>query len=346
MPDRTQLLAAIRTDHPEFSKVSDNALFAAFAQDHPDIAIAAAKSQEKPFTPSGPVSQFFDYLGVQKNDPATSTASGFNDPTKPSVASEGAARVLQGAGQAVAAAPQTVTGIAQFLSHPMSSSGALAQSLMDKIKGAAHPDLGNPESPAWASAQQGAGNLLASAEMPNVASKAGEMADALMSKIPSKAAAGAKFQTVMDAAKNVPIDTTEAGNAALRAEQLSKTGSTMPKVLNDFMKYPGDRPLNYEIGRDFASNAGALSASEKLASNPQMLRQVGAFADAMKTANRAAAESVGMGSLYDDAMSEYAKAASMADKAAIVKKWAGRAGAVAALGAAGRAGYDLYEKLK
>lgn len=277
------------------------------------------------------------------------------------VAQDQSAEVLKGAGQAITglpgalkqlggaawdalkgdygastnAAKQMASGIAQPFATAGRGLGALA----------APQSVAPPTEDAWKQAAQGAGNMLVSSELPNAISGAGSLAAALANKIPSKARAGANFQAVMEAARNVPIDTTEAGNAALRAEQLSKTGSTLPKVLNDFLKYPGDRPLNYEIGRDFASNAGALSASEKLASNPQMLRQVGQFASAMKEANRAAAAEVGMGGLYDSAMAEYAKAANMAEKAAIVKKWAGRAAVAAGLGAAGTAGYNLYEKL-
>lgn len=172
-----------------------------------------------------------------------------------------------------------------------------------------------------------------------------KLVPALADKLPSTTRAGANLATVMDAAKDVPIDTTQAGNAAIRADQLAQTGSSLPKVLRDYMKYPANTPMTYETGRDFASNAGSLSASEKMATNPQMGRQVAKFADAMKTANRDAAASVGMGDLYDSAMKEYAQAKLIGNAGEVLKKWAAKAGIVAALGGAGKAGYDIYGKV-
>lgn len=174
-------------------------------------------------------------------------------------------------------------------------------------------------------------------------------------RLPSTESAGAKFQQVMDAARDVPIDTSTAQTAVQRAQELRAAGSTMPKVMNDFSKTTqpiqvGDAqvtppPLTYEQGRDFASNAGALSTRETTAMNSKMQRQVTQFSMALKDANRQAATQVGMGELYDQAMKEYRQAKTLEDAAEVLKKYGVKAAAAAGLGAAGTAGYSIYRDL-
>ena len=75
---------------------------------------------------------------------------------------------------------------------------------------------------------------------------------------------------------------------------------------------------------------------------PVMKAQVSKFSQAMKDANRGAAESIGMGDLYDSAMKEYRQAKTISEAADTVKKWSVRA----ALGAVGlKAGYSLWNEL-
>ncbi len=155
--------------------------------------------------------------------------------------------------------------------------------------------------------------------------------------------AASKFEQVMAKAKDVPLNTAEAEKAVLRAEELLQRGSTMPKVIRDFIK--SDKPMTYEVGRDFASNASGLSSREATALNSKMHRQVSTFAAALKDANREAAASVGMEDVYDAAMKEYRQAKTLQDAAEVLKKWGGRALAVAALGAAGAKGVSLYGEL-
>ena len=50
------------------------------------------------------------------------------------------------------------------------------------------------------------------------------------------ARAGANFEKVMQGARNVPINTAEAGDVALRAKELADRGASMPKVVNSFLK--------------------------------------------------------------------------------------------------------------
>lgn len=160
-------------------------------------------------------------------------------------------------------------------------------------------------------------------------------------KLPSEARAGEKFQQVLGAAKDVPLDVTKADETLRRAKELRARGSTMPKVLTDYGKARTSAtgttqfsdPMTYETGRDFASNAGALSVRETTAMNRKMQGQVSAFAKAMRDATREAAVKVGKGDLYDEAMKEYRLARSIQEKKEILKKWGKRA----ALGATGYA---------
>ena len=180
--------------------------------------------------------------------------------------------------------------------------------------------------------------------------KAIPLAQALIS---GKAPAIAKFDTVMAAAKDVPLQLGEVDDIALRARELAgqgvKTpgrGSTLPKVFSDYIKHREQNiPMTYEIGRDFAKTAGRISASEKMAATGEMEAVLAKFSNALKTANRDAAAKVGMGEMYDAAMKEYRLAATVADKADIIKKWARNAAIAGALGGSGVAGAGLYKKL-
>lgn len=142
------------------------------------------------------------------------------------------------------------------------------------------------------------------------------------SLIPSVERAGQKFKAVEAAAKDIPINLGPAEKIAARAQELRQRGSSMPKVMNDFIKnrkaaattsQPFGDLMTYKEGRDFASAAGAMSTREVTAMNASMQRQVGQFAQALKTANREAAEKVGMGKLYDLAMKEYRQAKNLAE---------------------------------
>ncbi len=177
---------------------------------------------------------------------------------------------------------------------------------------------------------------------------------AMKAKFPSVASAGSKFEQIMNAAKDVPIDTTAAKEVLAKAQALRERGSVLPKVMNDFAKATNpielggvavNPSITYEAGRDFASNAGALSQRETTAMNAKMQRQVAQFGTALKDANREAAVKVGMGDLYDSAMKEYRQAKTLGDAAEVLKKWGVRALAVAAAGSAGAAGVKLYQDL-
>lgn len=151
--------------------------------------------------------------------------------------------------------------------------------------------------------------------------------------IPSTERAGQNFQKVLQTAKDVPINTTDAANVVTRAQELASRGSALPKVMKDFAKttaLPKSgvgplQPVNYGEGRDFASNAGRLSIAERMNTNGDMGRQVKLLAKSLNDANEDAADRAGVGDAYRSAMKEYRQAKQL--------KMAGAVAGTAAVGA-------------
>jgi hypothetical protein len=188
-------------------------------------------------------------------------------------------------------------------------------------------------------------------------SPAANIVQGIKDLIPTTTKAGAKFEQIAAATNQVPVDTTAAEQVLERAKEMSKHGgSPLPRVMKklDTALQPSDQPfsnvLTYKETKDFADAAGAQSVKALNAQNKAMQRQVGQFAEALKTANRDAAAQVGMGDIYDAAMKEYRQAMTLKEASDVLKKWAPRV-AIRALqgltvGAGAAAGYNLYEQLK
>ncbi len=170
---------------------------------------------------------------------------------------------------------------------------------------------------------------------------AGYLGSRIPGMLPSTERAGRNFQAVMERARDVPVDLSAAGDPALRAQELRESGASMPGVVNKFLQRttaPNSPPLTYETSRDFASNAGRLSADENSRMIPPMRAQVSRLTQALNDANARAAESAGVGPQYNDAMSEYRNA--MRIRGGL--KTAGKIAAPIALGATG---YKIYHGL-
>lgn len=305
-----------------------------------------------------------DYTALAKQAGAVSStstaaqaspAAPFDNRTAIEVMQDQSANVIRGIPQAITGIPGAIMGGGDAVMDMIRGKGtAKAQGLLQQVfqpvtasaRGVAALVAPNsvqaPAREEWDQAAQGAGANLGATLLGAGASGAWEE---LAVKYPSKVRAGAKFEAVMKKAKDVPLKTTSADEAVARAQELRTRGSSMPKVLNDYVKnrkaatgdFMGTQvadPMTYEVGRDFASNSGAVSAKEATRINAQMKAQVSKFATAMKTANREAAASVGMGDVYDQAMVEYRRAANVEEAAKVVKKWVGR-GVLTALGLKG-----------
>lgn len=154
--------------------------------------------------------------------------------------------------------------------------------------------------------------------------------------IPLKSRAAARFKDVLMKTRNVPINVQSIEPIVEKVQMLEQTGSTLPKVLKDFIAAK-ENPIPYEMGREFSSSAGTLSAAEKMQTNPRMQAQVAKFAEAIASANREAAASMGMGKQYDLAMKEYRMASQINRGAKAAAKYA-----AGALGAG--AAYEIAKK--
>lgn len=142
--------------------------------------------------------------------------------------------------------------------------------------------------------------------------------------MPSKIRAGLKFQEVMQAAKNAPVDISEPGNVALRIMELAERGGTMPKAVRDFLKRvtdPEKAAFAYGEARDFASNISRLSTNDMMKMTPALKREVGNLRVALNKAVEGAARSVGKADQYKAAMREYALRSNVDDVARDV--WTG-----------------------
>lgn len=134
---------------------------------------------------------------------------------------------------------------------------------------------------------------------------------AVTNAIPTTTKAGAKFQEVMGAAKNIPIDVNAPGQVALRINELAEHGGSMPMVVRKFLNYvtdPQKPPMTYEVARDFASNVSRLSADEMGRLTPVVGREVANLRVALNKAVGDAASAAGKGQEYAQAMTEYARA--------------------------------------
>jgi len=166
--------------------------------------------------------------------------------------------------------------------------------------------------------------------------------------IPNAERAGKNFETVMQHAKDVPLDTGKFQTPLLRSQELREAGASMPGVLNKALKRtttPGAEPLTYGKGRDISSIAGRLSGEENARMVPQMRGALNRFARGISDANREAAYKAGVGEIYDSAMNEYRRAMKMQDIGEAFGKGAKRAARAVpwalGAGAGGAVGYHL-----
>ena len=146
--------------------------------------------------------------------------------------------------------------------------------------------------------------------------------------VPSATRAGALFQDVMGAAKNVAVDTADPGNVALRIQQLAERGGSMPMAVRKFINRvtdPAKADLTYEEARDFASNISRLSVDETKRLTPVVRMEVANMRVALNEAIAKAAQKAGKGAEYKTAMKEYAQAMRMRDMAEQALKGAKKA---------------------
>jgi hypothetical protein len=139
-----------------------------------------------------------------------------------------------------------------------------------------------------------------------IATAAGKVAD----MVPTVEHAGELFQEVNHAARNVPVNLNAATETAQRVQQLAQRGSTMPKVVRDFLKRIADpdQEMMYPEARDFYSNATRIAADEQQKLTPVMRAQLAEFTANLGKGIEAAANYAGKLPEYTAAMDEYQKA--------------------------------------
>lgn len=352
-----EFAAKIKERRPDLANIPNDVLVGKTLGAAPELKEFVNLDTTMP-APEGIISSLFGHLGVQRQDPAG--PSPIANPLQPSVTSEGAAQSLTGMGKALIGLPGAIMSML-----PTGENNArMIQALMGAGSAAAHPvqtvqqaNLGNPEAPAWQGLQQAAGANLVASELPNAIEGAitSPMAKALMGAIPSADRAGANLNTIRQAAANVPVDLTDANTIIGRAEQLRDTGhgplsAGMRKMVAAQQPQVGSfagtqvtmapDPILYPESFDFASAAKKLASRERQAQTGMMQGQVKQFAGALQDANRAAADQVGMGPLFDSAMKEYSQAKTLENAVKIAKKYAVRA----AIGGALYGGYRELTK--
>lgn len=128
---------------------------------------------------------------------------------------------------------------------------------------------------------------------------------------------------------------------------LSRTGTEFAKAPRQLLgrALSGQTTLPYDDARNFYSNISQLSADEAMKLKPIAAKAVGELRAGLHSDIGAAADAIGQGDAYRQAIKEYAQASSLKDKAALVAKWAARAGITGALGVGGYSAYKKVEEL-
>jgi len=128
--------------------------------------------------------------------------------------------------------------------------------------------------------------------------------------IPNAERAGANLEKVFKAVGNAPVNIDSAAPAAIRAAELKASRFTTPPVMTRVLQRlsPGAEPVGFREASDLATNAGKLSAAEKISIKGPMQGQVNALAKALRESNQAAADAAGVGDVYKDAITEYRRA--------------------------------------
>lgn len=206
---------------------------------------------------------------------------------------------------------------------------------------------GDPQSMnGWKAEHAEVGRMVDEAEMmaePLAPTLALKGLSAAVAAVPTRARAGQKFQQVMQAVGDKPVDIARTGDAALRISQLAERGGSMPKAIRDFLRRatdPSKGDITYKEARDFYSNISRLSADEAKRLTPVVRKELGDLRVALDQALAKTAASGGQERVYRAAMREYRIASRTRELAGQLAKWG--AGAVGA-GAALKAGQALLD---
>jgi hypothetical protein len=179
-----------------------------------------------------------------------------------------------------------------------------------------------------------AGKLYGALGVPGEGTLAGKV-------LPSTEKAGQMFGELEKVAGKIPVNIEGPGKVATKIWELAQAGGSRPKIINDFLRRvtnPEGTPMDYSEMRKFYQNATRLSFDEANRLTPAVKRLIGEFTKSMGDSLWEAANSVGKGPHYNQAMKAYRGAARLEDVGRTV-------GPYAAKGAAGAAGAAAIYKL-
>jgi hypothetical protein len=266
------------------------------------------KSQQSPTKPSDALPEMRPVSSHGPKAPTWSDKLGLNQPSDSMLggfvrgSASGAVDLAQGAASEISKMMQRKEATEQAAANDLPGGRPLPRREFPEGMKTEAPDTFSGTIGTYAPAMAG---MMASG---GPAVKAGKAA---VGMIPSATRAGEKFQDVMAAAKDVPVDIKGVGDAALRIQQLADRGGTMPlavrKLLNRITD-PNKAPMAYEEARDFASNISRLSVNEFQRMSPAVAREVAGLRVALNEANALAAKQAGKMDEYKSAMREYAHA--------------------------------------
>ncbi len=162
--------------------------------------------------------------------------------------------------------------------------------------------------------------------------------------LPNAERAGLKLAQVAKAVGTSPVNIDAAAPAALRAQQLSESAFSRPKVLKTVLNRlsPGADPVGWQEASDLASNAGKLSTKETATLKGPMAGQVKQLAKALRESNQAAANQAGVGDLYKGAITEYRRAKKLGEAGDAAIRVAKKSIIPAVAGAAGYSAYKEF----
>ena len=168
----------------------------------------------------------------------------------------------------------------------------------------------------------------------------------LLGQVPSKARAGAILEEIRNQAANVPVRPTEVSPNLARFQELTQRGGSTAKPATQLssrlrslmVPTQNTAPLNFPEARDFYSNISAQSSEDMSRLNPIMRRQMGAVRQGLHQDLTSAADTIGRGDDYANAVREYARRSKLDEAAKTAAKYA-----LPALGA-GALGDLIYQK--
>lgn len=157
----------------------------------------------------------------------------------------------------------------------------------------------------------------------------GPAADLAINAVPSAKFAGRTLEDIRNAAADVNVNPQNAWPEISRYQELtSRGGSTakpvtqISKRLQNTIRDPAAGPLKFPEARDFYSNISSQSAEDASRLNPVMRRQMGGIRSGLHQDLTDAAQTIGRGQDYSDAIREYAQAMNMKNGIKTAAKYA------------------------